>query len=221
MDRVSLVQQVHQAVGNILKPGDTAIDATVGNGHDTLFLATQVGESGKVYGFDIQEAALDSAYRRLEAANQSGQVSLYRAGHEVMTQLLPKSVIGKVQAVVFNLGYLPGGDKLRTTSSSTRRSAGAPRPRVSPSSPTRPGRTPATASGPPTSRRRIMSPTTCLPLSNGWKCSHAASSRRHNSSARWPPTAQSSRLAAPSPRAATGACPAIPRAPPGWKISPG
>lgn len=119
MARVSLVQQAHQAVGRLLEAGDTAIDATVGNGHDTLFLAKLVGETGKVYGFDIQQEALDSAWRRLEEAGEAAQVSLYHAGHETMAILLPESVAGKVRAVMFNLGYLPGGDKQRTTVAST------------------------------------------------------------------------------------------------------
>jgi predicted methyltransferase len=116
---VSLVQQAHLAVAAVVEPGDIVIDATVGNGHDTLFLATQVGVSGKVYGFDIQAAALDSAYQRLQQAGQTAPVSLYHAGHEVMAMLLPESAAGRVKAVMFNLGYLPGGDKQRTTAAST------------------------------------------------------------------------------------------------------
>lgn len=119
MANLSLVQQAHRVVAEVLHTGDIAIDATVGNGHDTLFLATQVGSAGKVYGFDIQQQALDSAWQRLEQAGQTAPVSLYHAGHEVMAMLLPESVAGRVKAVMFNLGYLPGGDKQRTTSTST------------------------------------------------------------------------------------------------------
>jgi 16S rRNA C1402 N4-methylase RsmH len=117
--RNSLVQQAHQLLHEVLAPGDIAIDATVGNGHDTLFLASKVGAQGKVYGFDIQQQALDSAWQRLELAGEGVQVSLYHAGHETMAILLPESVAGKVKAVMFNLGYLPGGDKQRTTAAST------------------------------------------------------------------------------------------------------
>jgi predicted methyltransferase len=119
MTKLSLVQQAHLAVAAVVEPGDTVIDATVGNGHDTLFLAQQVGHSGKVYGFDIQEAALDNAYQRLQLAGQTAQVSLYHAGHEAMAVLLPQTLAGRVKAVMFNLGYLPGGDKQRTTGAST------------------------------------------------------------------------------------------------------
>lgn len=119
MARLSLVQQAHQLITTALQAGDVAIDATVGNGHDTLFLANTVGVTGKVYGFDIQQQALDSAWQRLDAAGVSGQVSLYHAGHETLGFVLPPSIVGKVKVVMFNLGYLPGGDKQRTTASST------------------------------------------------------------------------------------------------------
>lgn len=115
MSGLSLVSLAHQALTDILGPGDTAIDATVGNGHDTLFLARTVGAAGTVYGFDIQEQALDTAHQRLQEENLSGHVSLYHAGHEAMMVALPESARGWVKAVMFNLGYLPGGDKQRTT----------------------------------------------------------------------------------------------------------
>jgi len=119
MNSLSLVHQVHQALLALLGEGDLAIDATVGNGHDTLFLAQAVGASGSVYGFDIQEAALDTAWRRLQEAGLAERVSLYHAGHEAMAVALPESVRGRVKAVMFNLGYLPGGDKARTTAIGT------------------------------------------------------------------------------------------------------
>lgn len=119
MNSSSLVHQAHAALGESLNEGDLAIDATVGNGHDTLFLARSVGEAGTVYGFDIQEAALDTAYQRLKDEGLEGRVSLYHAGHEAMAVVLPESVRGRIKAVMFNLGYLPGGDKARTTGVST------------------------------------------------------------------------------------------------------
>jgi predicted methyltransferase len=119
MARLSLVQQAHQLIAGVLQEGDIAIDATVGNGHDTLFLASRVGATGKVYGFDIQQQALDSAWQRLEQAGEGAQVALYHAGHETMSMLLPETAQGRVKAVMFNLGYLPGGDKRRTTGAST------------------------------------------------------------------------------------------------------
>lgn len=119
MTHPSLVQQAHTALAELLAEGDIAIDATVGNGHDTLFLARAVGVGGTVYGFDIQEQALDTAYKRLQAEGLEGRVSLYHAGHEAMAVVLPESVRGRVKAVMFNLGYLPGGDKARITAINT------------------------------------------------------------------------------------------------------
>ena len=119
MNAFSLVRQAHAALSALLKEGDIAIDATVGNGHDTLFLARAVGPTGKVYGFDIQAQALDTAYQRLQAEGLADRVSLYHAGHEAMAAALPDTLPGRVMGVMFNLGYLPGGDKGRTTAIAT------------------------------------------------------------------------------------------------------
>lgn len=114
-----LVEQVQQLLSTHLHAGDVAVDATVGNGHDTLFLARAVADQGQVYGFDIQQQALDSAWQRLDAAGLAQRVHLYHAGHETLLLQLPASLHGKVKVIMFNLGYLPGGDKQRTTASAT------------------------------------------------------------------------------------------------------
>lgn len=89
----------------VLAAGARAIDATAGRGNDTLFLARQVGAAGKVYAFDIQAAALAAARCKLTAAGLLDRVELIPAGHERMREY----VKAPVQAVMFNLGYLPGG----------------------------------------------------------------------------------------------------------------
>ncbi len=99
----------------VIGPGDTVIDATMGNGHDTLFLAQLVGEGGHVHAFDVQKSAVDSTCHRLNEAGVEKCCSLYCAGHETMGEI----VKGPVKAVVFNLGWLPGGDKTITTRLST------------------------------------------------------------------------------------------------------
>lgn len=119
MSRLPLVTMVKERLTASINRGALVIDATVGNGHDTLFLAEAVGDTGTVYGFDIQQQALDNAYERLAQAGLDGRVSLYHAGHEAMMMALPASAHGRVGAVMFNLGYLPGGDKVRTTSINT------------------------------------------------------------------------------------------------------
>lgn len=95
----------------VIKPGDTVIDATMGNGHDTLFLAELVGKSGHVHAFDVQQSAVDSTFARLNDAGVSHRCSLYCLGHQHMAE----KVDTPVKAVVFNLGWLPGGDKRITT----------------------------------------------------------------------------------------------------------
>jgi len=98
--------------------GDVVIDATCGNGNDTVFLAELVGAKGKVYAFDIQEQALVNTKERLAQLNQAtnlgytaANVQYIRAGHEELNQWVDEPV----SAVMFNLGYLPGADKAITT----------------------------------------------------------------------------------------------------------
>ena len=87
------------------------IDATVGNGHDTVFLAEHVGRHGTVYGFDIQQIALESARTRLKLAGMNDRARLFHAGHELMLEYVPGKHRGQINGVMFNLGYLPGNDK--------------------------------------------------------------------------------------------------------------
>ena len=100
----------HHFIREHIKVGDTCIDATIGNGHDTELLCALVGESGKVYGFDIQAKALENTRLRLEAAGLSGRAKLFLKSHEQMAEVIDPSEQGKVSCVVFNFGYLPGGD---------------------------------------------------------------------------------------------------------------
>lgn len=98
------VQFAHQLLSLAIRPGDTVIDATVGYGHDTCFLAERVADFGHVYGFDIQKAALEICTDRLTKANLNQQVTLYQQGHErIITALSPET---KVQAAIFSLGAL-------------------------------------------------------------------------------------------------------------------
>ena len=92
-------------------PGDTAVDATMGNGHDTAFLCEAVGPSGHVYAFDIQEQAVASTDRLLREKGLRDRAELIPAGHQHMDGYVEEPV----RAVVFNLGWLPGGDHTVTT----------------------------------------------------------------------------------------------------------
>ena len=123
MQRISLVNIAHDLIKDVLYPGDIAIDATVGNGHDTVFLAEQVGPAGKVFGFDSQQAAIDSTWIKVESCCTAGErarsnaplrpeyLTLIQTSHADMGANIPLQYHGKISAIMFNLGYLPGGDK--------------------------------------------------------------------------------------------------------------
>lgn len=115
----SVLDFAHTLATRALSPGDTAVDATVGNGHDTVALARAVGPEGRVLGLDVQAEAIAATRDRLAAEGLGGRVELVRAGHETMTQHVPEAQHGRVGAVMFNLGYLPGGDASLTTSPQT------------------------------------------------------------------------------------------------------
>ena len=100
-------------------PGDTAVDATMGNGHDTLMLCEAVGPAGHVYAFDVQAQALEETKKRLREQGVDGRAELIHSGHEHMAEY----VKGPVKAVMFNLGWLPGGDHGVTTRWETTRRA--------------------------------------------------------------------------------------------------
>ena len=95
----------------VITEGDTVIDATLGNGHDTVMLSELVGPSGKVYGFDIQADAVERTSALLAEHGLRERCELYAKGH----QHIADHVHVPVKAAVFNLGWLPGGDKSITT----------------------------------------------------------------------------------------------------------
>jgi tRNA A58 N-methylase Trm61 len=117
MHRISLTQTAHTVIRQHLHAGDIAIDATVGNGHDTVFLAELTGPAGAVYGFDIQPTALASARLKLEQHKVGGGVTLINDSHARIAELVPQVHHGNIKAVMFNLGYLPGSNKTVITKS--------------------------------------------------------------------------------------------------------
>ncbi len=90
------------AIGN----GDIAVDATAGNGHDTLFLAGLVGDDGFVYAFDVQKQAVDATLHRLLDNALEHRAVVLKDGHENVAKYVDKPISG----AIFNLGYLPGSD---------------------------------------------------------------------------------------------------------------
>lgn len=103
-------------IANNVKLGDIVLDCTVGNGNDTLELAKLVGPNGKVYGFDIQSNAISITKNLLEVNNLLDRVNLINDSHENILDYIDESL----DFIVYNLGYLPKGDKsIKTSSVST------------------------------------------------------------------------------------------------------
>ena len=102
----------HSLLSDVVATGDTVIDCTMGNGHDTLLLANLVGEAGHVLAFDIQQSALESTRTLLvQHSIAPERATLIKASHANVAAHIPKEMHGRVKAAIFNLGYLPGGDK--------------------------------------------------------------------------------------------------------------
>lgn len=112
------VSLVHLLLRSLLRPGSRAVDATCGNGKDTCLLAELVGPQGHVWAIDIQRTALERTAARLPDELRQ-RVTLLHAGHEQ----LPELVEAPLDAVVFNLGWLPGADRQITTTTATTLSA--------------------------------------------------------------------------------------------------
>ena len=99
-----------------VQEGDFCIDATMGNGNDTLLLSQLCGESGKVLAFDIQEQALTATQKRLNAGHVPKNYRLLLESHANMDHYVQPD---SVSCIVFNLGYLPGGDHAKATHASS------------------------------------------------------------------------------------------------------
>ncbi len=116
-----LVEIAQRNIATVLRPGDIAIDATVGNGLDTLFLAHSVGPAGRVYGFDIQTEAIAITRNKLRNEGLENRTQLVFGSHADLGRNIASEHQYRIKAVMFNLGYLPGGDKsITTTPQSTR-----------------------------------------------------------------------------------------------------
>ena len=96
---------------NHLKEGDVAVDFTMGNGYDTEFLSRTVGESGRVYAFDVQAQAVESTAKRLAEVGCPQNYTLIHDSHHNVKNYVKEPF----KAGMFNLGWLPGGDKSITT----------------------------------------------------------------------------------------------------------
>ncbi len=109
---VQLTQIAHELIRDFIKTGDLVIDATCGNGHDTFFLSELVGESGTVLACDLQQLAIDATKDR---CRERQNIEYHLGDHAQVLQSLLEEYQSSVSAILFNLGYLPGGDKSLTT----------------------------------------------------------------------------------------------------------
>ena len=105
-----------ELIEGALAPGACAVDATLGNGQDALWLCKLVGASGRVYGFDVQSEAVERSRARLEEAGVADRAALILDGHEHMAKYVAAE---SADAVVFNLGWLPGAAHGVTTRTET------------------------------------------------------------------------------------------------------
>lgn len=108
MARVTITEWLHQQLKYDVENAELCIDATAGKGNDTLFFCENMKETGQVVAFDIQEKALELTEELLEKKGYYNErVSLYLDGHENMDRYIKDET---ADVIMFNLGYLPGGD---------------------------------------------------------------------------------------------------------------
>ena len=108
---LDLLATEKELISRHIRVGGVCADFTMGNGHDTLWLSRAVGETGHVYAFDVQQAALDSTAALLKAENAPHNVTLILDSHHNAAKYITQPIcVG-----MFNLGWLPGGDKSITT----------------------------------------------------------------------------------------------------------
>lgn len=104
-----------ELIESAMYPGAIAVDATMGNGHDTKWLCELAENTGTVYAFDVQAQAVENTRARLAEAGLLSRARLFCAGHERMAEFVDLPA----DAIVFNLGWLPGGEKSVTTLTET------------------------------------------------------------------------------------------------------
>ena len=112
---LTVTERCHRILAEYIKEGDVAVDCTAGNGHDTLFLARNVGETGRVYAFDVQKEAIENTSRLLsENGIDMSKASLIQDSHANLAEYLQVDS-PRPNIIMYNLGYMPGGDHSITT----------------------------------------------------------------------------------------------------------
>ena len=116
MKNYQITQWCANFIRQQVQKGDFCIDATMGNGNDTLLLAQLCGESGKVLAFDIQEQALTATRKKLSTEHAPENYTLLLESHTNMSKYAEPD---SISCIVFNFGYLPGGDHALATKGET------------------------------------------------------------------------------------------------------
>ena len=107
MKNLQITAYTQHFIRQQVMPGDICIDATMGNGNDTVLLSRLAGENGRVLAFDIQKQALEHTEERLKKDDCPENYQLFLDSHENMAAYAEAET---VSCITFNLGYLPGGD---------------------------------------------------------------------------------------------------------------
>ena len=113
---MSLMQGVefsHWIIDNYLDEYNVLVDATCGNGYDTLFLSSKISKKGKLYAFDIQKSAIESTKSKFK--EKKINIDFINDGHEN----LDKYINEDINCIIYNLGYLPGSNKKVVTKKET------------------------------------------------------------------------------------------------------
>ena len=97
---------VHKILKMHIKPGDFCIDATSGNGHDSVYLCELCGESGHVLAMDIQPEAVESTKTNLAEHGFSEMSEVFCTSHSEIDKFAKPNT---ADCIVFNFGWLPGG----------------------------------------------------------------------------------------------------------------
>ncbi|TFJ92827.1 class I SAM-dependent methyltransferase [Lentibacillus salicampi] len=113
-----IINYSHHLMEEAVIQGDTVIDATCGNGHDTVFLSRLVGDEGHVFGFDIQDQAIANTQERLRQ-NGLTNTRIIKDSHSNFIHHIPVDQLTRLGGAIFNLGFLPGSDKSIITQSET------------------------------------------------------------------------------------------------------
>jgi hypothetical protein len=115
-DFLNAVEFSHFLIEKYADKNGVLIDATAGNGKDTKFLAEFAGDSSRVLAFDIQAEAAARTETLIKNSALEERVEIYNDSHANLDKYLSEN---EISAVIYNLGYLPGGNKEITTEAET------------------------------------------------------------------------------------------------------